>query len=234
MADPVTTTGPPASTSGGGLARAQRWIGSHKVLAIGGGGVLAFLFLSRRGTGVIAPAAVAATDESGTGGGGGGGGEGDETLPPDTPLPPDDPPPPDTAAPPAEQPPISLGPTAPTPTPPTPSAPKSPPLTISTVPAQTSPAAQPTVTYSDVPGYMTVLQVVRGNGHVQTWHHYTSGTRKGDKLKMDDVGVAWGWPWRSAPAGWSPATGVISDSVYQRTLSQVQYEVTHQAVTNTP
>lgn len=247
MAETEPTTTPPHTggrSSGGPLGKVESFVGKHKLVVFGGGALAFILLLSQKGkTSTIQGATVAPTDETGVDTGNDTtSGEGDETEtpPPDDTTTTDDTP---TADAPVELPPPDPGPSAPVApiaAPPTPA--KLAPPTISSDPSQSTPAggtpttqAPAPVHYQDVPGYYTELQVIRTSGETQTWHHYTSGTRKGDVVFVSSQGTAWGWPYRSTPAGWTPGgLSYIPSTMYYRVLNTVQYELTHTATTIAP
>lgn len=233
MAETATT--PPAANGNGPQAevkKAEKWAGKHKVvLGVAGVGA-AFLLLSRRGSGVIQGDTVAATNETGIDAGG----TGDDAPLNEDPALPEEPAPTPESPPPAEAPqtPPPAPQVAPPPAaPPAPSPPASKP-TVTTAPTPAQPQA-PHVTLRDVPGYYTELQTyTRSTGEVQKWHHYTSGTRKGDMTYGGSLGKTTKNLTLASLAkdGWERST--LGKGDFQRVVGQVQYEVTHEAVTNTP
>lgn len=261
MAEEIAPPARPGGSGGSPIQKGERFASKHKVLVIGGGGALAFLYLSTRGkssTLALTPdtTALPTVDES-TGGAGTddpGPTNDDPTLPPDDTTPTTDPTTPtDAPTDPAPVPaPITLGPTAPTPTVPSPAAAPPPPVltqggvasgTLSTDPAQTTvPAPPPSATtapqgvptYQDVPGFFTNLQTyTRATGEVDLWHHYTSGTRKGDKVMVSVVGTTTKNIVPPASDGWVRAS-IISSADYERPIGSVQYESTHTATVGGP
>lgn len=232
MADTATSTAtPPASSP---ITKAERWAASHKVLvgAAGLGG--AFLLLSRRGsTQTIQGAAVAPTDETSTDLGSttddpAEGAEPDVPIP-DEPVPADAPVTPDpVVAPPPVTPAIAVAPPAPAPvTPPSVAKP-----VLSTVPAQTSPSIAKQVAYDTVPGYYSTIQAYdRKTGDAYEWHHYTSGTRAGDKVRAGFLGN-YGKNIRPTGNGWAPGTLGMGD--YERFMGSTQYESTQVARVTKP
>lgn len=224
----TVVSNPPEGGGGGGeVQKAEKWIGKHKVAALGGGGLLAFLLLSRRGSGTITaadpsagtgPLSPAAPDTEGQVGGP------DLPVAPDAPIPPDAPVPPDAPSPPDAPPPAEpLAPIEPGPVAPTPSQPTQPPRKGVPRPGtHAPPPSQPTPKPKEK-GYFSTLQAyTRADGSVYTWHHYTSGTRKGDKVRVEFVGKTTPRIVPPARDGWHPATLNMGD--YERHTGTTQYE----------
>lgn len=239
MAEESTQT-PPAS-GGSATVKAERWARKHKVVVGAAGLGAGFLLLSRRGSsGLIQGEAVAATDETGNGIT-----TGDdlpylddpplpilpepeaaaavpETPPPVEPLPP--PPVPEIVAPPAA---AAAPPTI------TPSSAAT--ATLSTVPSETSPVIRNEVVYETVPGFYSIIQAYDSkSGLAYEWHNYTSGTRKGDKIRVNALG-SYGKginPTKLAGQNWTK--GTLGMGEYERYMSSVQYESTQVARVTTP
>lgn len=236
------TTPPPAASGGNPTVKAERWARKHKVVvgaaAIGAG----FLLLSRRGQGgVIQGPAVAATDERSGGVSTGDDAPVDEdpalpVLPdPEPAAPVPDVPPPVEPLPPAPVPEITAPPATTTPIPPTITPSPAPGPTLSTVPSQTSKSIQQEVKYETVPGYYSEIQAYDSkSGLAYAWHHYTSGTRKGDKVRVNALGNYGKGinPTKLAGQGWS--RGTLGMGEYERYVKSVQYESTQVARVTTP
>lgn len=241
-----TTTAPPPHGGGSPLQKGERWVGKHKVIALGGGGLLAFLLLSQRGKNVTIPGTVIQANPTPEGTGADGGGDSTDDTPPESEIdaPAADPTPTSTdpvptATDPTPQSPIAAAPTpGPTPAAPAP-APSIPtvttvPNTISTVPPPPAVQATQAVQYIDVPGYYSeILGYTKSTGQIRMWHNYTSGTRKGDLVM---AGVVANFPKNQTtpPAGWGAARVLSGHEDWESFQRSVQYEVTHQAAVTKP
>lgn len=230
MAEATTQT--PTSSP---LQKAEKWAGNHKVVVGVAGLGGAFLLLSRRGSSTIQGAAVAATDETGVDIGSTGDDEPIQDIEPEPDIPVVEDPPvtpdPDSPAPVVDAPvPVTPTLTAPPPA----AAPVTPGPTISTVPSETSRSIANQVKYTTVPGYYSVIYAyTKSTGDAYEWHHYTSGTRAGDKVRVNLLGN-YGKNINAAKLGNGFAPGTLGMGDFERYVTSVQYESTQVAAVTTP
>lgn len=84
----------------------------------------------------------------------------------------------------------------------------------SSAPAPTPTPKAPTPKAPSAPGYYVPIQSYDMNGDVYQWHHYTSGSRKGDKVKLSKLGNV----------GRLPAGPPAKDGWHKGTLNMGDYE----------